>query len=181
MTRRSFVATLVLGLALVASPALADGLAITGSGIRTKAVGPFSVNVYEIHHFIKDKPAKSKQAVIEADTDKQFALYFKRDVEAKKIKDAFREAFQKNHYADGGKIEQFVNAAGPDKDDIKEWEKGKPPSITIKYNAGAKATTITTAKGSATIQGADFMKGVWSIWFGVIDQPSLGDLLISKL
>ena len=27
----------------------------------------------------------------------------------------------------------------------------------------------------------DFMQAVWSIWFGKIDQPKLGDQLISKL
>jgi hypothetical protein len=34
---------------------------------------------------------------------------------------------------------------------------------------------------SATVAGQDFMKAVWSIWFGKIDQPSMGDQLISLL
>lgn len=35
--------------------------------------------------------------------------------------------------------------------------------------------------GSATIGGVDFMKAVWSLWFGKIDQPRLGDDLMSKM
>jgi hypothetical protein len=32
-----------------------------------------------------------------------------------------------------------------------------------------------------TVDGVDFMKAVWSIWLGKIDQPKLGDQLISQL
>jgi hypothetical protein len=52
----------------------------------------------------------------------------------------------------------------------------------ISYSATAKNVTIwVQGAGSATIAGADFMKAVWSIWLGKIDQPSMGDQLISKL
>jgi hypothetical protein len=36
-------------------------------------------------------------------------------------------------------------------------------------------------QGAASVDGVDFMKAVWSIWFGKIDQPSLGDQLISRI
>ena len=55
-------------------------------------------------------------------------------------------------------------------------------SVVITYNATAKTTTIwMQGMGSATIPGVDFMKAVWSLWFGNIDQPKLGDQLISKM
>ena len=50
------------------------------------------------------------------------------------------------------------------------------------YDSQKKAVTITTeAGGTATISGVAFMRATWSLWFGKIDQPSLGDELISKI
>ena len=37
------------------------------------------------------------------------------------------------------------------------------------------------ASGSAMVEGVDFMRATWSIWFGKIDQAKLGDQLISKI
>ena len=59
-------------------------------------------------------------------------------------------------------------------------------AVVISYNATTKKVTIWVQsagpKGtSATIGGVDFMKAVWSIWLGKIDQPSMGDQLIAKL
>ena len=124
---------------------------------------------------MKEKVAKSKQAVIDADVDKKFTWRMLRDVDSKKIQKALQEAFQLNGYGDGGKIGQFVGAFN--KDEVKE-----DTAVVITYSAANKATTIWVQNmGSATIAGPDFMKAVWSIWFGKIDQPSMGDQLISKL
>jgi hypothetical protein len=63
------------------------------------------------------------------------------------------------------------------KDEVKENS-----AVVISYNAGNKTTTIWVQNGgSASVAGADFMKAVWSIWFGKIDQPAMGDQLISLL
>ena len=54
--------------------------------------------------------------------------------------------------------------------------------FSVKYDAAAKTTTFTIAsQGSGVVEGGDFMKGTWSIWFGNIDQPKLGAELISRL
>jgi len=42
-------------------------------------------------------------------------------------------------------------------------------------------TVTVQGGGTATIPGVDFMKAVWSIWFGKIDQPALGDALIRNI
>ncbi len=148
----------------------------TGDSVRTKSVGPFTAKVYAIRHDMKERPgAKAKQAVIDADVDKKFTWKMLRDVDSGKIQKALREAFQMNGYADQGKINAFVAAFN--KDEVKE-----DSSVVISYNAGNKAVTIWVQNGtSATVSGADFMKAVWSIWFGRIDQPSMGDQLIAKL
>lgn len=177
MNRRSLlfiVVTVVLG--LFSSIALADPMIHTGDAVRTKSIGPFTAKVYAIRHDMKEKPAtKSKQAMIDADVDKKFTCVMLRDVDSKKIQNALRDAFKMNGFTDTGRIEKFVGAFN--KEEVKEKS-----SWVISYNAAAKSVTIwVQGAGSATIQGQDFMKAVWSIWFGKIDQPSIGDSLMSKL
>jgi chalcone isomerase-like protein len=169
--------TLVLALfATFASSAFADPMIHTGDAVRTKSVGPFTAKVYAIRHDMKEKPpAKSKQAVIDADVDKKFTWKMLRDVDSEKIQKAMKEAFAMNGYGDQAKIGQFAGAFN--KEEVKENS-----AVVISYNAGNKTTTIWVQNGgTASIAGADFMKAVWSIWFGKIDQPSMGDQLISKL
>lgn len=177
MSHRLFSFTVVFGLVIaLASLAHADGMIHTGDALRTKAIGPFTAKVYAIRHDMKEKPAtKSKHAVIEADVDKKFTCVMLRDVDSKKIKGALREAFRINGYNDSARIEQFVGAFS--KDEVKERS-----TWVITYDAGAKTVSIWVKDGgSATLAGQDFMKAVWSIWFGKIDQPSMGDQLIALL
>ncbi|MDB4935016.1 MAG: hypothetical protein JWP87_1988 [Labilithrix sp.] len=173
----TFVLALVSALAMtLASSAFADPMIYTGDAVRTKSVGPFTAKVYSIRHDMKEKPAtKSKQAVIEADVDKKFTWRMLRDVDSSKIKKALTEALQMNGFNDGGRTGQFVGAFN--KEEVKE-----NTAVVISYNAAAKNVTIwVQGAGSATIAGQDFMKAVWSIWLGKIDQPAMGDQLISKL
>ncbi len=177
MKLRSLLFALVLGLFVTAAPrAFADPMVYTGDAVRTKSVGPFTAKVYSIRHDMKEKPAtKSKQAVIDADVDKKFTWRMLRDVDSKKIQKALSEALALNGWSDAGRTGQFVGAFN--KEEVKENS-----AVVISYNATAKNVTIwVQGAGSATIAGADFMKAVWSIWLGKIDQPAMGDQLISKL
>ncbi len=148
-----------------------DGYFHTGEGVRVKKVAFIPVKVYAIDHYMKDLPQqKSKQAVIDADVDKRFSWKMLRTVGADKIKNALREAYAKNGYGDGGKIGAFVDSI------VKELKEGD--NVTISYDAAKKATTISSPAGTATVVGEDFMKATWSLWFGKIDQPALGDSLL---
>ena len=172
----SMIVALFVTLGVHERSASADGMVHTGDAVRTKSVGPFTAKVYAIRHDMKEKPpSKSKQAVIDADVDKKFTWKMLRDVDSPKIKKALEDALHMNGFNDGGKIGQFVGAFN--KDEVKENS-----AVVISYNAANKTTTIWVQNGgSASIAGADFMKAVWSIWFGKIDQPSMGDQLISLL
>jgi hypothetical protein len=152
-----------------------DGWYATGDGIRYKKVAFVSVKVYAISHAAKQLPgAKSKQAMIDLDADKRFTWRMLRDVDVDKIQNAMREAYALNGYGDGGKIGSMV---GVFTHDLKEGT-----NVTIAYDSNAKSTTIRAGgDGSATIAGVDFMKATWSIWFGKIDQPDLGDALIARM
>jgi hypothetical protein len=169
----ALLAALVVALLTVTS-AFADEWIHTGSGVRVKTVAFVDVNVYAIAHYMKQPPpTKSKQAVIDMETGKKFVWTMKRDVDKDKIVNALRDAFKMNGYGDGAKIDKFVGAF--------VGELKEKATVSIVYDADKKETTATTPSGTATVGGVEFMKAVWSIWFGKIDQPKLGDELISKL
>ncbi len=175
---RRLLIALVLLCATFASSAWAlspdaNGWYHTGDAVRTKTI--FNVKVYAIGHDMKCLPAqKTKQAVIDADCDKKFSWVMKRDVDRSKIMDALKEAYGMNGYTDATKINQALAAFSADLKD--------GASVSISYNSANKTTTFWEQNGgSATIAGVDFMKGTWSIWFGKIDPPSMGDELMNKL
>ena len=152
----------------------AEGWYHTGDAVRQKTVVFVTVDVYSIGHDMKCAVAKNKRAVIDASCDKRFTWTMLRDVGKGKIVDAMREAYQMNGYTDAGKINQALGAFNAD---FKE-----KAQVRISYNAAAKTTTFWEQNGgSATVAGEDFMKATWSIWFGKIDPPSIGDKLIANL
>jgi hypothetical protein len=152
-----------------------DGFYHTGTGIRVKSIAFIDVKVYEISHFMKKLPEqKSKRAVIDMDVDKRISWKMLRDVDSEKIRDALTEAFTSNGYSDRGKISKFMSAF------TGELKEGARTSIV--YDSEKKTTTVTVGGGgSATVDSVEFMRATWSIWFGKIDQPRLGDAMISKL
>ncbi len=166
---------LVAAMLLGATSGLADDWKHTGTGVRVKTVVVVDVDVYEISHYMKELPAsKSKQAIIDAETGKKIVLKMLRDVDKDKMIQALRDAYALNGYTDRAKIDQ---AMGVVTGELKENTK-----VTIQYDPAAKMTSVRVAGGgSASIPGVDFMKATWSIWFAKIDQPKLGDKLISKI
>ena len=185
MNRRSLLAVIAMGafftMALPTSSAFAldrggDGYFHTGEGVRVKHIPIIgNVDVYHIDHMMHDlPPAKSKQAVIDMDTNKRLTWKMLRGVGNSKIQDALREGYQMNGYTDAGKINQAVGVFNKDLDNGQY--------VTITYETASKNTTFAVVGGSSTtINGIDFMKATWSLWFGKIDQPALGDQLISKI
>ncbi len=172
-TLTAFWMGLLLSLSF-ASTALAQDWTLTGTGTRVKTVAFVDVDVYQAQHFVKGGGlTKSKAAIVDADVDKRVVLTMLRDVEAEKFQGAFKDGFALNGYSDAAKIGKFI---GVFKAEILEKQK-----VTIVYDAAKKTTTITAPGGSATVEGVEFMKAVWRLWFGKIDQPKLGDQLIQKL
>src|SRR5437762_2470227 len=103
MPARSLVLAVLAALALVAHAG--DDWKHTGSAIRKKKVGFLSVDVYEIQHHMKDVPAKkSKDAAIDAETDKKFVLTMLRNMPKEKMQKALEEAFEANGCKDAEKI-----------------------------------------------------------------------------
>lgn len=152
-----------------------EGWYHTGDGVRVKKK-IFNFDVYAIGHDMKCVPAaKSKQAVIDTDCDKKLTWKMLRDVDAEAIRNALTEAYALNGYKDSAKIAPFLAALN------KELKVNT--MVIISYNAANKTTSIAVGGGggNATVPGVDFMRATWSIWFGRIDQPALGDSLIKNL
>lgn len=170
-----FLAALLACIAFVSS-AFADEWVTTGFGVRVKTIAIVDVKVYSISHQMQGTlPAKSKEAVRNADQKKRFVWNLLRDVPCEKIQKAMRDGFALNGYADTAKINQFVGACNGE--EVKE-----KAGVVITYDPDKKTTSIwIQGMGSATIGGVDFMKAVWGLWFGNIDQPKLSDALISKM
>jgi hypothetical protein len=173
---------LVVFMALLAAMLLAvtSGLAEgewrhTGTGIRVKTVVVVDVNVYEISHYMKELPAaKSKRAIIDAETGKKIVLKMLRDVDKEKMITALRDAYALNGYTDRAKIDQAMS--------VVTGELKENTLVTIQYDPEKKTTSVRVGGGGSTsIPGTEFMKATWSIWFAKIDQPKLGDKLISKI
>jgi hypothetical protein len=170
----AFFATLAALFLAVTSLFAQTDYTLTGTSIRVKKVVFVDVNVYEISHYMKQLPAsKSKQAVIDMDAGKKFVWKMLRDVDQEKIVAALKEAYAMNGYNDATKIGKFVSGF--------KGELKTNATVTIAYDADKKTTTLTTGGSSVSVEGVDFMKATWSIWLGKIDQPKLGDQLISKL
>jgi hypothetical protein len=165
-----------VALALVATASHADDAwKLTGTTIRKKKVAFIKVDVYNLDHYVKEFPkAKTKQALIELDADKKFVMTMLRDVSAEKITNAFGEAFELNGFQKTEAIKTFL---GLFKDELKEKS-----HVNIVYDAKNKETSVEIDGSKPTkIAGADFMKAVWSIWFGKIDQEDLGDELLKSI
>jgi hypothetical protein len=176
MTTKIFFALLALG---IATPAFAvdknkEGFYETGEGIRFKKVAFINVKVYDITSYAKELPASTdKAAMISLDADKKLAWRMLRSVDSEKIRNALREGFAKNGYTDKAKIDQFI---APFQNELKDGS-----YVTIAYDAASKKTTVFVSGGKAVVEGADFMKATWSLWFGNIDQPDLSQKLIDNL
>ncbi|HLM71708.1 MAG TPA: chalcone isomerase family protein [Polyangiaceae bacterium] len=170
-----FMALLTAMLLAVTGGLAQDAWRHTGTGVRVKTVVVVDVNVYEISHYMKELPAaKSKRAVIDAETGKKIVLKMLRDVDKEKMITALRDAYALNGYTDRAKIDKAMS--------VVTAELTENTLVTIQYDAEKKTTSIRMGGGGSTsIEGVDFMKATWSIWFAKIDQPALGDKLISKI
>jgi hypothetical protein len=178
MSRRVFVSLCFATLLVLATrlTLAEDDWKLTGTSTRVKSVAFIDVNVYTIDHYVKELPKKkpSKKDVIELEAAKKLVWTMRRDVAVEKITKALEEAFALNDYKDNAKIKAFLAAFTKE---LKETT-----HVTIVYDPAKKETTVTVdGDGKATVAGSEFMRGVWSIWFGKIDQEKLGDELLSKL
>jgi hypothetical protein len=153
----------------------ADGYYRTGSAIQTANHWPFTMDVLAIGHDVKQlPPAKTRQAMIELDADKRFAMKVLRDLDADKLRAGLRDGYHRNGYTDDSVIGRFLSAL--------QGTLANNRAMWIVYDAGAKQTRLVVDGGATTsVDGVAFMKATWSIWFGKAKPSGIGDALIKDL
>jgi len=182
-TRRKYLAALLFlafsllaleraGLALTPGP---DGFHHTGDAVQTASHWPFKVDLFAIGHDMKQLPGeKSRKAVVELATDKRFTLRMLRAVAVERLKKGLRAGYERNGFKDAARIEALLGA-------LTGEELAKGAVVTIAFDREAKRTTLSAPGGSATVEGADFMRATWGIWIGKSDPADMGDRLIADL
>lgn len=165
---KKIVALVLLTFALNLSAASLDGinfadkvsvegkdLILNGIGIRKATI--FKIKVYYGALYLEAK-SKDPAAFIASPSPKQIVMHFVRDVDAKKLKNAFvegMEAASKNPEAFKAQMEKFnSNLVDMAKNDL----------IVITFLADGVLVNVK-GKPSEKIAGGDFSKELLNIWF----------------
>lgn len=144
---------------------------LVGVGLRKK----FFVDVYYGALYLQ-QPIGDPARVIGSDQAKRVVLQVVyKEVEASKWVEGWQEGFAKNTpNADSAlkaKMNQFI---GYFQEPVKKGE-----TVQISYVPGTGTEVVIKGKAQGTIPGDDFMKALWSIWFG--KQPASEDLMKGML
>lgn len=141
-------------------------LVLNGLGIRQATVLNF--NVYVAGLYLEKKTGDAK-AIIDSDAPKQILMHFIRDVSADDIREAYDEGFEKNAGGKLGAIEARVKKLNGWMADMKKGDR-----MSITYVPGKGTTVNIRGKDQGTIEGADFAKVMFAIFFG--SEPPNSDL-----
>ena len=176
MNLRSLLFSALLGLLLTASSgAFADPMIYTGDAVRTKSVGPFTAKVYAIRHDMKERPAtKSKQAVIDADVDKKFTWRMLRDVDSEDPEGALRgpRAERLHRRRPHRPVRRRVQQGGG------QGELGGRHQL---QRDGEERDDLGAGRRLRDDRRSGLHEGRLEHLARKIDQPAMGDQLISKL
>lgn len=131
---------------------------LVGVGMRKKLV----VDVYCGALYMRE-PTQDPQQVIAAEQPKRVLLHVVyKQVEPNQWVEGWQEGFKKNtpnpDAALKGKIEQFMQCF------TEPVRKGQEVQVTYLPDQGTEVMVNKQVK--ATITGSEFMKALWSIWFG---------------
>jgi hypothetical protein len=148
-------------------------LTVTGLAVRKK----FMFKVYGIAHYMDVAGFETKEAAFEAaksdERAKQITMVFVRDVEAKKIQDAYREGFKKN--ASDEEFEEIKDLverfAGFYTKDLTKGDR-----YVIRWLPGGVVESIDHGIPNETITDATFAAVLWRIWLGrdsIVDRDRL--------
>ncbi len=155
-----------------------DQLAVGGETCRLAGVGvrkKFFMDIYYGGLYLKT-PARDPEAVIQSAEAKAVVLHVVyKQVDPDKWVEGWREGFSKN-VPDASpelkkKMERFTAFFDQP---VKKGEE-----VRIVYEPGVGTTVVIAGTEEGTVSGDDFMKALWSIWFG--RHPASEDLMKGML
>ena len=168
---KRFVLTTLLSLA-VASPALAKELAgvkladtikVDGHSLTLNGVGlrkKFIFDVYVAGLYV-EKPSHSGESILKADSPRLVRMVMRRDLDAKSIKEAIREGFEKNA---GDKLPELKDRLAKFLAVIPAVKSNDVLSLT--YIPGQGTTVEAKSGQKETVEGKDFADALFSVFIG---------------
>lgn len=144
-------------------------LVATGTGLRTK----FRFKVYACVSYADasaDLGQDPASALIDLDAAKQIHMRFRRDVDAKKVTDAFRDGIEKN----------AKEALGPHQEDMERFlgffdeDLVKDDTLTLTYLPGRGLVSSHNGEELGVVESPEFASFVWAIYFG--EKPVSGKM-----
>ena len=153
----------------------------TGLAVRKK----FFFKVYGMAHYIEGmntiKNEKEAYPIILTDgTAKQIMMSFARDVDAKSMRDAYKDGFKENtKEADRKELQPLIDQfLGYFTKDVKENDQ-----FIFRWMPDGTIVVIINEEEKPAISSKLFARTLWSIWFGedsVVDREDLVERMIEK-
>jgi hypothetical protein len=139
---------------------------LVGVGVRTKIV----ISVYLGALYLATTPADAG-AAIAADEPKRIVMHFVHSkVGAEAIREAWRDGFAGNSAATLPQLrERLERFSGWFDADLLKGEQ-----VVLTYLPGQGTEVMLKGSVRGTIEGADFMRALWSVWLG--EKPADGGL-----
>lgn len=140
-------------------------LTLNGQGIRKATI--FNVEVYRAGLYLENKSGDAQQ-ILKSDQTKRVTMDFLRDVEAKKIREAWEKGFEKHCEPDCDKLRDKLKTVQSQMADMK---KGDRLVFTFYPN---KTVATVNGKEQPAIEGDRFGDILLATWLG--DRTELEDL-----
>ena len=134
-------------------------LTLNGVGLRLATM--LKVKVYVMALYL-ESPSNDAAVIITSQDAARIELHMLRDVDAKDMRKAWEEGFEKNYQGDAdlsAELDALKAATG----DLKEGD-----VLVFDFN-GDKVLVSSNNIPTATIQGAEFRRALMSVWLG--DKP----------
>jgi len=139
-------------------------LVLNGVALRKKAI--FKVYVAGLYLSAKSSDA---DAILDADSPRRLVMQFLRDVDKKKMCDAWDEALEKNTENPSDQLKaDFVTLCGYMEDIKKEQQ------FVFTYLPGTGTTVDVAGATKGTIKGKDFADAIFKAWIGPNPGPGEG-------
>jgi len=137
---------------------------LNGVALRKKAI--FKVYVAGLYLSAKSSDA---DAILDADSPRRLVMQFLRDVDKKKMCDAWDEALEKNTMNPSDQLKaDFVTLCGYMEDIKKEQQ------FVFTYVPGTGTTVDVAGATKGTIKGKDFADALFKAWIGPNPGPGEG-------
>jgi hypothetical protein len=135
-----------------------DGTTVKLNGLGLRLATMLKVKVYVMALYL-ETPGNDAATIINSDDAARIELHMLRDVDAKDMRKAWSEGFEKN-YQGSADLSSELAALKAATGDLKEGE------VLAFDFSGDKVTVSSSGKPTGTIEGTEFRRAMMSVWLG---------------